>query len=79
MQKKVPPGNAVTQPEAETTLLSNLKEVFPSAVIFSSLLRKPSTHIHTPVVQKLPSLLTSLHNLVCNKMTPEELDAECEQ
>ena len=78
VQKEVPPGNAVTQPEAETTFLSNLKEVFLSAAIFSSVLRKPSTDIHTPVVQKLPSFLTSLHNLVCNKMTPEQLDAECE-
>ena len=78
VQKEGPPGSAVTQSEAETTFLSNLKEVFPSAVIFSSVLRRPSTEIHTPVVQKLPPLLTSLHNLTCNKMTPEELDAECE-
>ena len=78
MQKEGPPGSAVTQPEAEATFLSNLKEVYPSAVIFSSVLRRPSTEIHIPVVQKLPPLLTSLHNLACNKMTPEELVAECE-
>ena len=66
-------GNAVIQPEA------NLKDVFPSAVVFSSILQKPTPCVQSqPVVQKLPFLLTSLHKVSYNKMTPEELNAECQ-
>ena len=72
-------GNAVIQPEAEAKFLSNLKDVFPSAVVFSSILQKPTPCVQSqPVVQKLPFLLTSLHKVPYNKMTPEELNAECQ-
>ena len=55
-------GNAVIQPEAEAKFLSNLKDVFPSAVVFSLILQKPTPCVQSqPVVQKLPFLLTSLH------------------
>ena len=72
-------GNAVIQPEAEAKFLSNLKDVFPSTVVFSSILQKPTPCVQSqPVVQKLPFLLTSLHKVPYNKMTPEELNAECQ-
>ena len=84
VQNEEPTGSlkgTVTQPELEKQFLSNLKEAFPDAVIFSSVLKRPpSTDFHstTPIIQKLPPPLTSLHNVVCNKMTPEELFSECE-
>ena len=64
--------------EAESRFLTELKEILPSAVFFSS--HAPSSTIDTsapPVVRKLPPTLTSLQKPKYAAMTEEELKAAC--
>ena len=64
--------------EAETMFLTGLKEIAPSAVLFSSLVPLEQARTSTPqVVRKLPLLLTSLQKQIYLVMS-EELKAACE-
>ena len=68
--------------EAESTFVTELKEILPSAVFFSSQVPSLPSVTNTsapPVVCKLPPTLTSLEKPKYAGMTEEELKAACRE
>ena len=62
----------------EEMFLRELQQISPSSAVFSSLAPLSKTVPPTPVVRKLPSLLTALQKQVYTNMSPNELNAACE-
>ena len=62
----------------EEMFLRELQQISPSAAVFTSLAPLSKTVPPTPVVRKLPSPLTALQKQVYTSMSPNELNAACE-